>query len=71
MDRVVAQELEIYGSHGMAARDYDDILTLVADGTLSPGRLVSQVVGLDRAGAALAAMDRPSLTAGMTVVRLP
>jgi alcohol dehydrogenase len=71
MDRVVAQELEIYGSHGMAARDYDAMLALVADGTLQPGRLVGQVIGLETAGDALAAMDHPSSTAGMTVVRLP
>jgi D-arabinose 1-dehydrogenase-like Zn-dependent alcohol dehydrogenase len=46
MDRVVAQELEIYGSHGMAARDYPAMLALVADGTLRPGDLVGRVVGL-------------------------
>jgi alcohol dehydrogenase len=71
MDLVVAQELEIYGSHGMAARDYDAMLALVADGTLRPGRLVGEVIGLESAGQALAAMDHPSTTAGMTVVRLP
>jgi alcohol dehydrogenase len=70
MDEVVAKELEIYGSHGMAAADYAAMLDLVTDGTLQPGRLVGEVVGLDRAGAALAAMDRPATTAGMTVVEV-
>jgi D-arabinose 1-dehydrogenase-like Zn-dependent alcohol dehydrogenase len=37
MDLVVARELEIYGSHGMAARDYPPVMTMVADGTLRPG----------------------------------
>ena len=68
MDLVIARELEIYGSHGMAARDYPAMLAQVADGTLRPGLLVGQVIGLDQAGAALAAMDSPATGAGMTVV---
>jgi alcohol dehydrogenase len=71
MDRVVAHELEIYGSHGMAAHEYPAMLALVEDGTLRPDRLVGDVIGLDQAGDALAAMDRPAASAGMTVVRLP
>ncbi|CAN7174736.1 zinc-dependent alcohol dehydrogenase family protein [Knoellia sp. LjRoot47] len=71
MDRVVAHELEIYGSHGMAAHEYPAMLALVADGTLRPDRLVGEVIGLDGAGAALAAMDRPATSAGMTVIALP
>jgi threonine dehydrogenase-like Zn-dependent dehydrogenase len=69
MDLVIARELEIYGAHGMAARDYLAMMRLVADGTLRPGRLVSEVIGLEDAGPALAAMDGPA-GAGMTVVRL-
>ncbi len=69
MDLVVSQELEIYGSHGMPARDYPAMLTMVEDGTLHPGDLVGRVIGLDEAGAALSAMDRPT-GAGMTVVAL-
>jgi len=69
MDLVIARELEIYGSHGMAARDYPAMLALVADGTLRPGLVVGDVIGLEDVGRALAAMD--GLTpAGMTVVRL-
>jgi D-arabinose 1-dehydrogenase-like Zn-dependent alcohol dehydrogenase len=69
MDLVVSQELEIYGSHGMSAREYPAMLRLIEDGTLRPADLVGRVIGLEEAGAALAAMDRPSAT-GMTVVRL-
>jgi alcohol dehydrogenase len=69
MDLVVSQELEIYGSHGMPARGYPAMLTMVEDGTLHPGDLVGRVIGLDEAGAALSAMDRPT-GAGMTVVAL-
>ena len=71
MDRVVAHELEIYGSHGMAAHEYPAMIALVEDGTLRPDRLVGTVIGLDEAGEALAAMDRPGVTVAMTVVQLP
>ena len=70
MGAVLAKELEIHGSHGMAARDYPAMLDLVASGTLQPGRLVGSVIGLAEAGAALAAMSRPATTAGVTVVRV-
>jgi D-arabinose 1-dehydrogenase-like Zn-dependent alcohol dehydrogenase len=70
MDLVIARELEIYGSHGMAARDYPAMLRMVADGTLRPALLTGDVIGLDGVGPALAAMDGPGTTAGMTVVRL-
>ena len=69
MDLVIARELEIYGSHGMAARDYPAMMRLVADGALRPGLLVGDVIGLEDAGQALAAMDKLA-GAGMTVVRL-
>lgn len=70
MDLVVAHELSIHGSHGMAARDYPPLLALVADGTLRPDLLVGNRISLDQAGAALASMDQPG-SAGMTVVELP
>ena len=70
MDRVVAKELEIYGSHGMAARDYPGLLDLVVSGALRPDLLVGRVIGLEEAGAALAAMSHPATTPGITVVRL-
>jgi alcohol dehydrogenase len=71
MDRVVAHELEVHGSHGMAAHEYPAMLAMVEDGRLRPDLLVGEVIGLDEAGPALAAMDRPSAGAGMTVVSLP
>jgi alcohol dehydrogenase len=70
MDQVLAKELDIYGSHGMAARDYPGMLELVARGRVAPRRLVGSVIGLDEAGEALAAMSRPARQAGMTVIVL-
>lgn len=58
-DLVVARELHIAGSHGMAAADYPAMLELVADGRLKPQRLVGDVIPLISAGAALTAMDSP------------
>ncbi|HKN99967.1 MAG TPA: zinc-binding dehydrogenase, partial [Pseudonocardiaceae bacterium] len=69
MDLVIARELVIHGSHGMAAHEYPALLDLVAAGTLRPDRLIGSVIGLAAAGTALATMDSGS--AGMTVVTLP
>lgn len=70
MDLVIAKELEVYGSHGMAAVDYPPMLALIQSGFLDPQRLIGRVVGLDAAGAALAAMGEPG-PPGLTVVALP
>ena len=70
MDLVIARELEIYGSHGMAARDYPAMLAQITGGTLRPARLVGTVIRLEQAGAALAAMDGPGSAAGMTVMEI-
>jgi D-arabinose 1-dehydrogenase-like Zn-dependent alcohol dehydrogenase len=70
MDVVVAQELSVHGSHGMPAHQYPDLLALVTDGRLDPALLVGRVVGLEEAGAALAAMSGPPQTVGTTVVRM-
>ncbi|NOP96241.1 zinc-binding dehydrogenase [Mycolicibacterium fortuitum] len=67
MDRVIAQELAILGSHGMPAVDYPAMLDLIASGALDPERLVTRTVGLDEAGVAMAAMDA-STGPGMTII---
>lgn len=67
MDRVVAWELAVHGSHGMAAKDYPPLLDMISDGRLRPSELVGRVIGLDGAAEALATMGvRP----GMTVIDL-
>jgi D-arabinose 1-dehydrogenase-like Zn-dependent alcohol dehydrogenase len=70
MGSVVAKELSIHGSHGMAARDYPAMLDLVVSGAVDPLRLVGRTVPLAEAGEALAAMSAPAGGAGMTVVDL-
>ncbi|UOY00713.1 zinc-dependent alcohol dehydrogenase family protein [Blastococcus sp. PRF04-17] len=58
MERVIALELEVLGSHGMAAHAYPELLGLIAAGRLDPRRLVTRELGLDEAGAALAEVGR-------------
>ena len=70
MDVVIAQELSIHGSHGMAAADYPPMLARVANGTLRPDLLVSKVISLTEAPAALMAMDHPATEPGMTVIEI-
>ena len=68
MNTVMARELELIGSHGMAAAEYPPMLDEILGGTLDPGRLVTATIGLDDAPAALAAMGRPATSAGITVI---
>ena len=56
MERVIALELEVLGSHGMAAHSYPELLGLLAAGRLDPAPLITRRLALDDAGAALAAV---------------
>lgn len=67
MDRIIANELEILGSHGMQAHRYPEMLAMVADGQLDPARLVTRTVDLDTAAAELAREDY-SVPPGVTVI---
>jgi len=70
MGRVVGQELQLLGSHGMAASAYPEMLALVADGTLAPQRLLRDRIGLAQAPARLAALGEPGAgVGGVTVIR--
>ncbi|WP_144720544.1 zinc-binding dehydrogenase [Agrococcus jejuensis] len=70
LGRVIGWELEVLGSHGMSARDYPQLLELVASGALQPQLLVRRTVGLAEA-ATLVGADAPG--SGITVLdpRLP
>jgi alcohol dehydrogenase len=70
MGRVVSLELEVIGAHGMPARDYPEMLALVAGGRLPVDRLIGRTISLDEAPAALMAMSRPATSPGITVVDL-
>ena len=70
MARVIAYELDILGSHGMASRDYPQMLEMVALGILRPDLLVERIVGLTDGIAALRAMgeSREATTSGITII---
>jgi alcohol dehydrogenase len=67
MARVIAWELELLGSHGMAARDYPEMLAMVANGTLNPSTLITREVDLNEGAMALKEMGSSSPT-GITVI---
>ncbi|WP_103515466.1 zinc-dependent alcohol dehydrogenase family protein [Streptomyces sp. SM10] len=67
MARVIGLELEILGSHGMAAHAYPPMMDMVRSGALRPDLLVTSTIGLDAAPAALAAMGTAP-GAGVTVI---
>jgi alcohol dehydrogenase len=56
MDRAVALELELLGSHGMPAHAYPEMLGLIASGRLQPERLITRELALDEAAAAFAGL---------------
>jgi D-arabinose 1-dehydrogenase-like Zn-dependent alcohol dehydrogenase len=67
MDRVIAWELDLLGSHGMAAADYPAMLALIERGALHPERLIERTIGLAEAGRLLPGFDTVTV-AGMTMI---
>lgn len=57
MDRILADELEIIGSHGMQAFRYTEMLTMIKQGRLQPERLIEKTISLEEATIALPAMN--------------
>lgn len=56
-ERVIAWELEMLGSHGLQAHEYDRVLRMAASGLVDPGRLVTRTVTLDEGVEVLTGMD--------------
>ena len=67
MARVIGWELDLLGSHGMAAADYPAMMALIEQGALQPQRLIERTIGLDEAAALLPVFDRATV-AGMTMI---
>ncbi|BBC36202.1 Alcohol dehydrogenase [Streptomyces graminofaciens] len=67
MARAVALELELLGSHGMAAHAYPRMLELVRAGVLRPDLLVTSTIPLDAAPESLAALGTAP-GSGVTVI---
>lgn len=67
MDKVIANELEILGSHGMQAHKYSALLAMIQAGKLFPEKLIGETISLDESLAELANMDSFSGT-GIKVI---
>ena len=67
MERAIGWELDLLGSHGMAAADYPGMLELIASGALRPQDLVERVIDLPAAAEALPGFDQATV-AGMTLI---
>ncbi|MEL6694604.1 MAG: zinc-dependent alcohol dehydrogenase family protein [Bacteroidota bacterium] len=69
MDRVIAYELELYGSHGMQAFRYHEMLQMILSGRLSPQQLVTETVSLESAAQLLPKMHKAQ-QAGVRVITI-
>jgi alcohol dehydrogenase len=58
MSRVVANELELLGSHGMQAHRYGAMLEMAQSGKLRPERLIGGRISLEQSIDALMDMDK-------------
>jgi alcohol dehydrogenase len=57
MEKVIAHELKIMGSHGMQAYRYPEMLNMIQTGKLQPEKLVTARISIDEAVSALPAMN--------------
>jgi alcohol dehydrogenase len=67
MGRVIGWELDLLGSHGMAAEDYPGMLALIERDEVRPHQLIERVVGLEDVAALLPAFDNAT-PAGLTII---
>lgn len=67
MDRVIANELEILGSHGMQAYAYADMFQMIQAGKLQPEKLIGRTVNLEQSKIELVNMDNFTGT-GVTII---
>lgn len=67
MDIVVANELEIIGSHGMQAYRYPEMMDMIKSGKLAPEKLIGKTITLEQSIDALVNMDKFG-NLGVTVI---
>ena len=68
-DLIVAGELEILGSHGIQAYRYQQLIPMILEGTLQPGKLIGRNLNLEEAADALVQLDRFSETGVAVITR--
>jgi len=69
MDRILSDELEIIGSHGMQAHKYPEMLQLILDGRLQPEKLIAKTISLEDAVHLLPNMNSFTHTGVMVIDR--
>ncbi|MHC4664649.1 MAG: zinc-dependent alcohol dehydrogenase family protein [Planctomycetota bacterium] len=67
MDKIIANELEIVGSHGMQAYKYSLLLAMIQTGKLFPEKLIGKTISLEESLEELVNMDSFDGT-GITVI---
>ncbi len=67
MAKVIANELEIFGSHGMQAHRYAEMLDMIEQGRLIPQQLIQRRVDLQQSIDILTEMNRFS-SAGISII---
>lgn len=67
MDKVIANELEILGSHGIQAYEYPAVLAMIESGKLDPAKLIGKTISLDESPEELVNMNNFAGT-GVTVI---
>lgn len=67
MGLVIANELEIYGSHGMQAHKYPEMLEMIRQGKLQPQKLIGKTISLEESIEELVKMNNFS-GIGVTVI---
>ena len=58
MHLVVANELEILGSHGMAAHAYPEMMDMIKTGQLEPQKLIGELISLEQGAVLLPEMNK-------------
>lgn len=67
MGLVIANELEIYGSHGMQAHKYPEMLEMIRQGKLQPNKLIGKTISLEESAEEFINMNNFNGT-GVTVI---
>jgi alcohol dehydrogenase len=67
MDKIIANELEILGSHGMPAHRYSELLAMIRAGQLSPQKLIGKTISLEESIKELPKMDTFDATGIMVI----
>ncbi len=67
MDKVVAHEIEILGSHGMQAFRYEAVFEMIKTGKVHPDSMLGKTISLEEAPEALINMDKFE-NLGVTVI---